>query len=402
MTLNNLQLHLIKILQGLSLQKLLNSIQKDNHTLLCVGPLSTNVIDVAIKFSNQHEVPLILVASRRQIEAREFGAGYVNNWSTEELLEYVNAKDAQNIFFERDHGGPWQSNYEIKKNASVEESMKIAKRSYEVDIDAGMHIIHIDPTIPVAGEQLTYEIVLSRLFELYAHVSEYAKSKNKKILIEVGTEEQSGSYTDLKQLEDFIERISVFCKKNNFETPLFIVIQTGAKVIESRNVGLFERGTSHDKMHLIKNILDSSAIAKKHGIQIKEHNADYLSFENLALRPSIGIKASNVAPEFGYLESKALLNLLNMYGTRNDVERFVDIVHNSKKWEKWVAPESTLKKTEKVLLAAHYCYSEPEIVKIKDNLEFQLRRRNIDMNEYLKKAIMASFYKYGSAFGLIK
>lgn len=381
---------------------MLNSIQKENHTLLCVGPLSTNIIDVAINFSNKHEIPLVLVASRRQIEAREFGAGYVNNWSTEDLIEYVKAKDAQHIFFERDHGGPWQSSYEIKKNANVEESMSIAKRSYEVDIDAGMHIIHIDPTIPVGGEQLTYEIILTRLFELYGHVSEYAKSKNKKIMIEVGTEEQSGSYTDLKQMEDFIERISAFCKKNSFETPLFIVIQTGAKVIECRNVGLFERGTNYDKMHLIKNIMDSSAVAKKHGIHIKEHNADYLSFENLALRPSIGIKASNVAPEFGFLESKALLNLLNMYGTRNDLERFVDVVFNSKKWEKWVMPESNLKKTEKVLLAAHYCYSDPEVIRVKENLEYQLKRRNIDMNEYLKKAVMASLYKYGSAFGLIK
>lgn len=384
------------------MQNLLNAIHRENQTLLCVGPLSTNIIDVAINFSNKLHTPLVLVASRRQIEASEFGAGYVNRWSTEELIEYVRAKDAQNIFFERDHGGPWQSNYEIKKNAGVQESMAIAKRSYEVDIESGMHIIHIDPTIPVAGEQLSYEVILTRLFELYGHVSEYAKSKNKKVFIEVGTEEQSGSYTDLKQMEDFIERIVEFCKKNSFEAPLFIVIQTGAKVIESKNTGLFERGTSYDKLHLIKNIMDSSALAKKHGIYIKEHNADYLSFENLALRPAIGIKASNVAPEFGYLESKALLSLLNMFGTRYDTEKFVDVVYNSKKWEKWVMPESNLKKSEKVLLAAHYCYSDPEIIKIKDNLEYQLRRRNIDMNEHLKKSITASLYKYGSAFGLIK
>ncbi len=384
------------------MQNLLNAIHNQNHTLLCVGPLSTNIIDVAINFSNTHKSPIVLVASRRQIEAKEFGSGYVNNWSTEELVEYVKAKDAQHIFFERDHGGPWQSNYEIKKNSNVQESMAIAKRSYEVDIDAGMDIIHIDPTIPVAGEQLTYEVVLSRLFELYGHVAEYAKAKGKEILIEVGTEEQSGSYTDLKQMEDFIESISAFTQKNSFAKPLFIVIQTGAKVIESRNIGMFERGTNHDKMHLIKNIMDSSALAKKHGIYIKEHNADYLSFENLALRPVIGIKASNVAPEFGYLESKALFSLLNMYGTRYDVDKFVDVVHSSKKWEKWVMPESNLKKTEKVLLAAHYCYSDPEIIKIKENLEYKLRSKNVDMNEYLKKSITASLYKYGSAFGLVK
>jgi hypothetical protein len=384
------------------LQKLINAIQSENSTLLCVGPLSTNIIDVAINFSNQNEIPIVLVASRRQIEAKEFGSGYVNKWSTEDLIEYVKAHDGQHVYFERDHGGPWQSNYEVEKKANVEESMSIAKRSYEVDIDAGMHLIHIDPTIPVGGERLSYEVVLTRLFELYGHVSEYAKSKNRKIYIEVGTEEQSGSYTDLKQLEDFIERVVAFCKKNAFENPLFIVIQTGAKVMESRNVGLFERGTSYDKMHLIKNIMDSSAIAKKHGIFIKEHNADYLSFENLALRPSIGIKASNVAPELGFIESKAFLNLLNMYGSRYDVEKFVDVVHSSKKWEKWVIPESNLKKSEKTLLAAHYLYSHPEIIQIKENLQFQLQRRNIDLNEYLKKSITAAFYKYGSAFGLLK
>ena len=93
-----------------------------------------------------------------------------------------------------------------RNTKNVSESLAVAKRSFEADIDSGFQIIHIDPTIPIGDEELTFDKVLSRLFELYAHAMEYADKKNKKIAIELGTEEQSGGYTDLDALEEFLEK----------------------------------------------------------------------------------------------------------------------------------------------------------------------------------------------------
>ena len=62
-------------------------------TLIGVGPMSQNCVDVSIDLSNQHNIPIMLIASRRQIDSEEFGGGYVNSWDTHSFANYVNAKD---------------------------------------------------------------------------------------------------------------------------------------------------------------------------------------------------------------------------------------------------------------------------------------------------------------------
>ena len=384
-----------------ALKGYLDLIGKRKVTSLCVGPLSPNIIKSAIECSNERNIPLVLVASRRQLECSEFGGGYVNSWTMADLIEFVARNEGKNIIFERDHGGPWQGKYEIAKKLGVEESMAAAKKSFEADIDAGVQILHIDPTVPINGEILDEKLIQSRLFELYGHISEYARSKNKKVYLEIGTEEQNGSYTDLVEFESFLRRTTEFCDKEKFDRPLFVVIQTGAKVIENRNIGLFERGSRFDKSHLMKNISEASVTAAKFDIFIKEHNADYLAFENLCLRPHIGVAASNVAPEFGYLETKALLFYLQNFGVAGDIERFTDVVVASKTWVKWMQPDSTLKNYDKACLAGHYCYNMSEVVAIRERLEVQMRDRGLDLDENLRRAVKTAIFKYCNAFGMI-
>ena len=52
-------------------------------TLLGVGPMSKNCVDATVELANHHEVPIFLIASRRQIDSTQFGGGYVNNWCTD-------------------------------------------------------------------------------------------------------------------------------------------------------------------------------------------------------------------------------------------------------------------------------------------------------------------------------
>jgi hypothetical protein len=40
-------------------------------TLLCVGPMSVNCIDATIELANDYEIPITLIASRRQIDSAE-------------------------------------------------------------------------------------------------------------------------------------------------------------------------------------------------------------------------------------------------------------------------------------------------------------------------------------------
>jgi len=132
----------------MELKKRLEKIINQRKTLLGVGPMSLNVIDASIELSNQLNLPLMMIASRRQIDAKKFGGGYVNKWDTESFSKYVKKKDKKkNIILCRDHGGPWQNDLEIRKRLNIKEAMISAKSSYMEDIKNNFKIIHIDASL---------------------------------------------------------------------------------------------------------------------------------------------------------------------------------------------------------------------------------------------------------------
>ena len=84
------------------------------NTMLGVGPMSKNCVDASIEVTDKYNFPIMLIASRRQIDANIFGKGYVENWGTEKFSKYVMSKSKKkNIILCRDHGGPYQNNNDI-------------------------------------------------------------------------------------------------------------------------------------------------------------------------------------------------------------------------------------------------------------------------------------------------
>ncbi len=113
------------------LNKLQNLVVNKRATLLGVGPMSKNVIDATIELSDKYKVPIILIASRRQIDSSDFGGGYVENWDTEKFSNYVKKKSkTKNIILARDHGGPWQNNLEVKKKIEFKTGNGISKKIF--------------------------------------------------------------------------------------------------------------------------------------------------------------------------------------------------------------------------------------------------------------------------------
>jgi hypothetical protein len=368
-------------------------------TMLCVGPMSKNCIDSSIELSEQFQIPQILIASRRQIDSQEFGGGYVESFTTDEFAKYVKNKNAKNIFLARDHGGPWQGTFEAINNLDIPTSMKIAKKSFEDDILAGFDFIHIDPSIPIQNEQLSMEIILDRLFELYGHTYEFAKKHNKKIYFELGTEEQNGYAEDLEQFEYFLNETQKFCNKNNITKPTFVVAQTGTKVMEMENIGEFSKKINITQ--LMNKIQNTLIICKKYDVMLKEHNTDYLCNEALSLRPVLGIHASNVAPEFGVIETKGLLYLLNTFGYKQEFNFFIDRAIASNKWKKWMTNGSHATEIDKAIICGHYIFADEQIQQMKQKIKFQLLKKNIDLDEYLKVLIKQCMIKYMLSFKMI-
>ena len=217
--------------------KLHNFIKKRKCTLLGIGPMSINCIDASIELSSEFNIPLFLIASRRQIDSFDLGGGYVNNWTTEQFADYVIDKDKKgNILLSRDHGCPWQNNKEIDANLSLNRAMDSAKNSFLKDISSGFQVIHIDPSIDI-HKKTSVDEILERVYELYEFCFSQAQRLGKEILFEIGTEEQSGGTNSQEELEYILNSMKKFCNKYNLPFPTFVVIQTGTKVKEMQNVG---------------------------------------------------------------------------------------------------------------------------------------------------------------------
>jgi len=379
--------------------KIKDHLFKHRCTLLGVGPMSINCVDAAVELANEYATPLMLIASRRQIDSEQFNGGYVNNWTTSEFANYVRNKDrGANIILSRDHGGPWQNNEEKKQNMSLDLAMKSAKESYKADIDAGFEILHIDPSIDIHRTPSQNEL-LERLFELYEYCWSYALDRGKEIIFEVGTEEQSGSTNTPDDLDFTLSSMEKFCKKNKFPFPTFVVIQTGTRVMETRNVGSFDSPLRvFDEIPSEIQVPKMIEICKKHNIFMKEHNTDYLSDVALSWHPRLGIHAANVAPEFGVAETKAFLQIMEDNDLTSLADKFLELAYNSKKWDKWMLPNTTASDRDRSIISGHYIFSTPECLELKKEAAQHLKNKRLDLDTYLcdqiKKRILRYLYNF--------
>ena len=291
-----------------NLQKNIKKIINQGKTILCVGPMSKNCVDAAIELSDYHNIYIFLIASRRQVDSQKFGGGYVNNWSTKEFCEYVKKKcKRKKIILARDHGGPWQNFQDYKNKISLKKAIDNAKYAFKDDIDNGFKFLHVDTSVSPHIKEVKTNDAIKRLKDIYSYLSKYSKKIKKEIIFEIGTEEQSGTTNTEIEIKKTLSSINMFCKNEKIAKPLFMVMQTGTKVLEDRNVGSFESPVK------IKNELSVEIqlpkmldICTKYKIYMKQHNTDYLSNDSLKWHPKLGIHAANVAPEFAIVETRKL------------------------------------------------------------------------------------------------
>lgn len=384
-------------------QRLESFLEKRRCTLLGVGPMSMNCIDATIELANEYEVPILLIASRRQIDSEEFGGGYVNNWTTEEFARYVIDHDKKGkIILARDHGGPWQNSKEKDNNLSLRQAMQSAKSSYRADLEAGFQVLHIDPSVDIHGKPDMDE-VLDRVFELYEFCWSHAQQLRQEVIFEIGTEEQSGSTNTQEELDYTLNAVQQFCKKNHLPQPSFVVIQCGTRVMETRNVGSFDTPVRvADELPAEIQLPKMIEICNRYGVLMKEHNTDYLSDEALQWHPRLGIHAANVAPEFGVTETRALVSVLEDNGLSKLAERFLQLAYDSRKWDKWMLNNTSATDRDRSIIAGHYVFSKLECAELKAEATGALAHQGIELEKHLKQHVKQSIQRYLRNFRLVK
>ena len=366
-------------------------------TLLGAGPMSKFSVDAIVELSNFYNLPIAMIPSRRQIECRELGGGYVENWSTEEFAEYVRTNDkGGNVLLSRDHCGPWQLE-QVNKNGlpnTLEEEMKLVKISIEADIKSGFDLIHLDPSLGFK-HGLNKDEVREIVYELI-HFCETIRTSE--ILYEIGTEEQV--YSSSEDVETELKIILRDLKSKALPIPIFYVHQTGTKVVERRNVGNFDNPLdSKGYLPASFNLPRVSKLCELNGVWLKEHNADYMSNEALKWHPRFGIHAANVAPEFGYIETQTIINLANMTSSDDLVEIMIDKVNSLGKWKKWMLENSESDEFEKMLIAGHYHFSEDWHIEWRSELRSRLNKIDVNLDSYIFTEVKKSINRYLEYFG---
>ena len=367
-------------------------------TLLGVGPMSLNCIDATIELAEEHKSPLMMIASRRQIDSKQFGGGYVNNWNSENLSQYLKKNDLNsNILLSRDHGGPYQNNLEVENKLSLEEAMVSAKKSFADDIANDFKIIHIDPSIDI-NEELSHEKIFERLIELYEFCIETANRLKKEIIIEIGTEEQSGGINTLEELNISLEKITNFCEKKRYQKPFFIVVQTGTKVMENKNVGTFDNVFNNFENSIVPSLLK---LCQKYSINIKQHNTDYLPDNHLMKHPQFGIQSANVAPEFGVCETLELLKIIDHYQLKKIKDELIELCVDSNKWFKWAIDPKNIDPLQKTILSGHYLFANKKFLELKKRISIESKIDEHELNRSLKNTVKKSIYRYMKNFNLL-
>lgn len=280
-----------------------------------IGPMSKNVVNGVVDFVKDTNIPIGLIASRRQIDC---DGGYVNKWTTATFAKYVKERDDR-ILICRDHGGIGQGS---KQDDGIVSLMEDAKY---------MDIIHIDP-----WKKLNYDASVDYTIRMM----EKCLSINSKCFFEIGTEESIYTLTPYA-LDGFLNTIDG--KRPALLSKIkYAVIQAGTSLKNGINTGNYDE----QRMKLMCDM------CLKYGVMSKEHNGDYQTPDMIKYKLSSGLSAINIAPEIAHIETKILLNELSP----SSISEWFDLCINDGNWKKWFSDDfdPMSDKHKVLLLCGHY------------------------------------------------
>lgn len=307
---------------------------------LALGPMSSEAIEATYKYSEENNVQLMLISSKSQID---WNGGYVNNWNTQQYSEYLDQMDKKypmsDVLICRDHCGTGFNN-NVRFDNLKKDLVDVIK-TVEYDLAYGFDLIHVDMCHLKTNH--------SGKLKWTVKILDLIKKIKPTTLLELGTDENLGNAAvDLIQLERDIKFFSEW-------KPVFYVAQTGSLIKEINQVGTFEPtvvGKTADLLH-------------RNEFKLKEHNADYLSVNDLNLRKGI-VDAVNIAPMLGVLQTNFILHKSMQYGF--DTTAFLDRSYASGRWKKWLYKNEMSNKYLCALAAGHYNFTSDEYRRLFDKI----------------------------------
>lgn len=300
------------------------------------GPMSPLIVDIMLQHANEHERPLMIIASRNQVD---HNSGYVMN--TDQLAQQVNRRANPYVMLCRDHCGPYF--LDVEKALNNRQAIEATKKTIGADIENGFDLIHIDTSR------------CERSYDAADELINFSTKLNPDIQFEFGTEENVGVAAGIKKYQEDVKFAS------QYPNMQFVVAQTGSLTMEDRQVGSFDTA-------IVRKLVN---FANRAGVKLKEHNADYLTAAQIRQRRDAGVHALNIAPQLGVVKTKTILALAEQFSV--DTSAFSTAVLDSNKWCKWHIDGDG---HTKVVTAGHYCYWTSEFFQLTEQLEKHVNWRS--------------------------
>ena len=296
-----------------------------------IGPMTKNVVDAILEFSEETGNVIGFIPSRRQVEV---DGGYVNGWTTEEFSKYVNNR----LPIKRDHAGPGQGYFDDDGFTSLSADCKY------------LDYIHIDPwkKYPNYEDGLRWTVDMIK----------FCHNLNSNIEFEVGTEQSIREFAS-NELDTLMLDLQSRLTETEFSRIKYLVIQSGTSLRGNTNTGKYDSAK----------LADMVSVCKKWNVTSKEHNGDYIPVGVIHKKMSIGLDSINIAPEFGLIETISYIE------SDIDMDKFWKICYDSKRWEKWVDSsfDPFVQKEELIRICGHYVLSHPDFLKIKPNIDSKIK-----------------------------
>ena len=391
----------------------------ESATLLGIGPMSVNLLQASFELARDYDFPLMFIASRNQVDTDELGGGYVNGWDQKRFAADIRTIAKQTGFdggyyLCRDHGGPWQRDNERNAHLSEEEAMIYARQSYLADIESGFDLLMIDPTKDPfeIGKVVPLDTVISRTVELIDYCEQERRARNlPEIGYEVGTEETNGGLTSTEKYHEFIVKLKEELTVRGLPMPTFIVGQTGTLTRKTEQVGSYH----------FQNAYDLAQMAKKYGVGLKEHNADYLDDVTLLEHIPANVAASNIAPQYGTEETRAYLKLAEVEqilvreGLIKDASNIravlLDKAIKTERWRKWMVKEQRNLRVEDILqdeqlsleildISGHYAFNDDAVKAELSKMYANLAMHHIDGQRFVVDHIKRPILQYVECYNL--
>ena len=315
-----------------------------NNTYYFISPMSKEIVDTVIKVGEKTKC-FGLIPTRRQVD---FNSGYVNNWKTDSFSKYIDGR----VPILRDHGGPDQGD-------SSDDGL------HSISFDArNFEIIHIDPWIKYNDFELGLKYTIDAINLIY--------SINSEVKYEVLTEEAIRRFS-YEEMEGFLQKLFKILPKEVSNNINYGVIQSGVSIdlVDQKNTGVF------DLNRLCKMI----EINKNYRLLSKEHNGDYLSFENIESRFKNGLDSLNIGPEIAQIETLTILNELD----DSEIENWYNNCVKSNKWKRWQTSNFNLNDKRQVIkVCGHYNRVNTFLPDFKEKVKKNLENKLYELYEATK------------------